>query len=74
MLLNDNPSIDELRAALVKIANGEEVDNSQINAIKALISLKLAEKRLIYAEKRLEKAGIFANEIEQDNTMIWYVK
>lgn len=70
MLLNDNPSLDELRAALVKIANGEEVDNSQINAIKALISLKLAEKRLIYAEKRLEKAGIFANELEQDNTMI----
>ena len=70
MLLNDNPSIDELRAALVKVANGEEVDNTQINAIKALISLKLAEKRLIYAEKRLEKAGIFANELEQDNTMI----
>lgn len=70
MLLNDNPSIDELRAALVKVANGEEVDNSQINAIKSLISLKLAEKRLIYAEKRLEKAGIFANELEQDNTMI----
>ena len=70
MLLNDNPSIDELRTALVKVANGEEVDNSQINAIKALISLKLAEKRLIYAEKRLEKAGIFANEMEQDNTMI----
>ena len=69
-MLNDNPSIDELRAALVKIANGEEVDNTQINAIKALISLKLAEKRLIYAEKRLEKAGIFANEIEQDNTII----
>lgn len=70
MLLNDNPSLDELRTALVKVANGEEVDNSQINAIKALISLKLAEKRLIYAEKRLEKAGIFANEMEQDNTMI----
>ena len=70
MLLNDNPSLDELRTALVKVANGEAVDNSQINAIKALISLKLAEKRLIYAEKRLEKAGIFANEIEQDNTMI----
>ena len=70
MLLNDNPSLDELRAALVKVANGEEVDNSQINAIKALISLKLAEKRLTYAEKRLEKAGIFANELEQDNTMI----
>lgn len=70
MLLNDNPSLDELRTALVKVANGEEVDNSQINAIKALISLKLAEKRLIYAEKRLEKAGIFANELEQDNTMI----
>lgn len=70
MLLNDNPSLDELRTALVKVANGEEVDNTQINAIKALISLKLAEKRLIYAEKRLEKAGIFANEIEQDNTMI----
>lgn len=70
MLLNDNPSIDELRTALVKVANGEEVDNTQINAIKALISLKLAEKRLIYAEKRLEKAGIFANELEQDNTMI----
>lgn len=70
MLLNDNPSLDELRTALVKVANGEEVDNTQINAIKALISLKLAEKRLIYAEKRLEKAGIFANELEQDNTMI----
>lgn len=70
MLLNDNPSLDELRSALVKVANGEEVDNSQINAIKALISLKLAEKRLVYAEKRLEKAGIFANELEQDNTMI----
>ena len=70
MLLIDDPSIDELRTALVKVANGEEVDNSQINAIKALISLKLAEKRLIYAEKRLEKAGIFANELEQDNTMI----
>lgn len=70
MLLNDNPSLDELRTALVKVANGEEVDNSQINAIKALISLKLAEKRLVYAEKRLEKSGIFANEIEQDNTMI----
>lgn len=70
MLLNDNPSLDELRTALVKVANGEEVDNSQINAIKALISLKLAEKRLVYAEKRLEKAGIFANELEQDNTMI----
>lgn len=70
MLLNNNPSIDELRAALVKVANGEEVDNSQINAIKALISLKLAEKRLVYAEKRLEKAGIFCDEIEQDNTMI----
>lgn len=70
MLLNDNPSLDELRAALVKIANGEEVDNSQINAIKALISLKLAEKRLTYAEKRLEKAGIFVDELEQDNTMI----
>ena len=70
MLLNDNPSIDELRAALVEVANGKEVDNSQINAIKALISLKLAEKRLIYAEKRLEKAGIFANEMEQDNTII----
>lgn len=70
MLLNDNPSLDELRTALVKVANGEEVDNSQINAIKALISLKLAEKRLTYAEKRLEKAGIFANEMEQDNTMI----
>lgn len=70
MLLNDNPSLDELRTALVKVANGEEVDNTQINAIKALISLKLAEKRLIYAEKRLEKAGIFANEMEQDNTMI----
>ena len=70
MLLNDKPSLDELRTALVKVANGEEVDNSQINAIKALISLKLAEKRLIYAEKRLEKAGIFANEFEQDSTMI----
>lgn len=70
MLLNDNPSLDELRTALVKVANGEEVDNSQINAIKALISLKLAEKRLVYAEKRLEKAGIFSNELEQDNTMI----
>ena len=70
MLLNNNPSIDELRAALVEVANGKEVDNSQINAIKALISLKLAEKRLIYAEKRLEKAGIFANEMEQDNTII----
>ena len=70
MLLNDNPSLDELRTALVKVANGEEVDNTQINAIKALISLKLAEKRLTYAEKRLEKAGIFANELEQDNTMI----
>lgn len=70
MLLNDKPSLDELRTALVKVANGEEVNNSQINAIKALISLKLAEKRLIYAEKRLEKAGIFANEFEQDSTMI----
>lgn len=69
-MLNDNPSLDELRIALVKIANGEEVDNTQINAIKALINLKLAEKRLIYAEKRLEKAGIFANEIEQNNTII----
>ena len=69
-MLNENPSLDELRTALVKVANGEEVDNSQINAIKALISLKLAEKRLIYAEKRLEKAGIFANELEQDNTII----
>ena len=70
MLLSNNPSIDELRAALVEVANGKEVDNSQINAIKALISVKLAEKRLIYAEKRLEKAGIFANEMEQDNTII----
>mgnify|MGYP007022406346 CR=1 FL=1 len=70
MLLNDNPSIDELRAALVKVANGEEVDNSQINAIKALISLKLNEKRLSFAKSRLEKAGIFANELEQDSTMI----
>ena len=70
MLLNDNPSIDELRQELIKAYHTGDIDNTQLNALKALISLKLAEKRLIYAEKRLEKAGIFANEIEQDNTMI----
>lgn len=69
--LSDKPSLDELEKALVNIArNPSDIENSQINAIKSLISLKLAEKRLTYAEKRLEKAGIFANEIEQDNTMI----
>lgn len=70
MLLNDNPSLDELRAALVKVANGEEIENSQVNAIKALISLKLNEKRLSFAKSRLEKAGIFSDEIEQDTTII----
>lgn len=69
-MLNDNPTLDELRKELVKVANGEAVENSQINAIKALISLKLAEKRLTYAEKRLEKAGIFSDEIEQENSTI----
>lgn len=69
-MLNENPSLDELRQELIKVYHTGDIDNTQLNALKALISLKLAEKRLIYAEKRLEKAGIFANEIEQDNTMI----
>ena len=69
-MLNENPSLDELRQELIKVYHTGDIDNTQLNALKALISLKLAEKRLIYAEKRLEKAGIFANELEQDNTMI----
>lgn len=69
-MLNENPSLDELRQELIKVYHTGDIDNTQLNALKALISLKLAEKRLIYAEKRLEKAGIFANEMEQDNTMI----
>lgn len=69
-MLNENPSLDELRQELIKVYHTGDIDNTQLNALKALISLKLAEKRLVYAEKRLEKAGIFANEMEQDNTMI----
>lgn len=69
-MLNENPSLDELRQELIKVYHTGDIDNTQLNALKALISLKLAEKRLTYAEKRLEKAGIFANEMEQDNTMI----
>lgn len=69
-MLNENPSLDELRQELIKVYHTGDIDNTQLNALKALISLKLAEKRLIYAEKRLEKAGIFANEMEQDNTII----
>lgn len=53
MMLNDNPSLEELRTALVAVANGAEVETSQINAIKSLISLKLNEERLKFSRIRL---------------------
>ena len=53
MMLNDNPSLEELRTALVSVANGAEMETSQINAIKALISLKLNEERLKFSRIRL---------------------
>lgn len=53
MMLTDNPSIEELRSALVAVANGAEMETSQINAIKALISLKLNEERLKFSRIRL---------------------
>ena len=53
MMLNDNPSLEELRTALVAVANGAEVETSQINAIKSLISLKLNEERLKFSRIKL---------------------
>ena len=63
-MLNDNPTLDELRKELVKVANGEEVENSQINAIKALISLRLNEERLKYSRIRLSNQAIDAGDFE----------
>lgn len=63
-MLNDNPTLDELRKELVKVANGEAVENSQINAIKALISLKLNEERLKYSRIRLSNQAIDTGDFE----------
>ena len=63
-MLNDNPTLDELRKELVKVANGEEVENSQINAIKALISLRLNEERLKYSRIRLSNQAIDTGDFE----------
>lgn len=52
-MLSDNPSIEELRSALVAVANGAEMETPQINAIKSLISLKLNEERLKFSRIRL---------------------
>ena len=63
-MLNDNPTLDELRKELVKVANGEPVENSQINAIKALISLRLNEERLKYSRIRLSNQAIDTGDFE----------
>ena len=63
-MLNDNPTLDELRKELVKVANGEPMENSQINAIKALISLKLNEERLKYSRIRLSNQAIDTGDFE----------
>ena len=63
-MLNDNPTLDELRKELVKVANGEPVENSQINAIKALISLRLNEERLKYSRIRLSNQAIDIGDFE----------
>lgn len=63
-MLNDNPTLDELRKELVKVANGEAVENSQINAIKALISLRLNEERLKYSRIRLSNQAIDTGDFE----------
>ena len=63
-MLNDNPTLDELRKELVKVANGEAVENSQINAIKALISLRLNEERLKYSRLRLSNQAIDTGDFE----------
>ena len=52
-MLKENPSLEELRSALVAVANGVEMENTQLNAIKALISLKLNEERLKFSRIRL---------------------
>ena len=63
-MLNDNPTLDELRKELVKVANGEPMENSQINAIKALISLRLNEERLKYSRIRLSNQAIDTGDFE----------
>jgi len=51
--LNKNPTLQELDEALRNIANGDagDIENTQINAIKAMISLRLAQKRLSARDK-----------------------
>ena len=63
-MLNDNPTLDELRKELVKVANGEPMENSQINAIKALISLRLNEERLKYSRIKLSNQAIDTGDFE----------
>ena len=63
-MLNDNPTLDELRKELVKVANGEPMENSQINAIKALISLRLNEERLKFSRIRLSNQAIDTGDFE----------
>lgn len=53
--ISNEATLDELQEALVVIGNGnDDVSNTQLNAIKALISLRLNEKR--YNERRQNKA------------------
>lgn len=45
--ISPNATLDELKQALVLVSNGVgEVNNIQLNAIKALISLRLSERRI----------------------------
>ena len=58
--LSDKPSLDELEKVLVDIArNPSDIETQQINAIKALISLKLALRRLDRYEKQVIKTDEF---------------
>ena len=54
--LPENPSLDDLDKVLRNIATGiySEIENSQINAIKAMISLRLARQRLDKVKRQTE--------------------
>ena len=55
--LPENPTLDDLDGVLRNVAIGvyPDIENTQINAIKAMISLRLARKRL---DNQREKAAI----------------
>ena len=56
IVLPENPSLDDLDKVLRGIATGlySEIENSQINAIKAMISLRLARQRLDKVKRQTE--------------------